>query len=179
MKSGRGGLLGVATVLLLGAVATSAQAQEAPQGTRIWIGPSLGNRDNEIARQTLSAIGFSKDLSREKNESLQVYVDAFRVINRPAEVVARKVTDEVIGAGFARVYSVKDKAGVGAYYGFGLGFYRNRQSDTFLGGGTATSQSAGGKLLVGTSLDGPFFLQLQLTYMNTRTDFQLGIGQRF
>ncbi|MBB6051983.1 hypothetical protein [Armatimonas rosea] len=179
MKSGRGGLCVVATVLALGALAGSAKAQAEPQGVRFWIGPSLGNRDNEIARQTLSAIGYSKALGRDKNESLEFYADAFRVINRPAEVVARKVTDEVIGAGFQRLYKVTDKAGVGAYYGFGLGFYRNRQSDTFLGGGSVTSQSAGGKLLVGTSIDGPFFLQLQLTYMNTRTDFQLGVGQRF
>lgn len=170
-------LVGAALITL--GIGTAARAQEGPAGARVWIGSSLGNRDNELGRQAISAIGYARDLTRGQDETLQFYIDAFRVVNRPAEVVERKVTDEVIGAGFLRMYKLTDKAGVGAFYGFGLGFYRNRQADTFATGGVATSQSAGGKLLVGTSIDGPYFLQLQVTYMNTRTDFQLGVGRKF
>jgi hypothetical protein len=183
MNSGLGTVVGIAAALALGGGMGVAQAQtpkqEGPKGVRLWIGPSLGNKDNELSRQMLSSFGYSRDLTKSQDESFQFYIDAFRVVDRPAEVVPRKVTDEVIGAGLARMYKLTDKAGVGAFYGFGLGFYRNRQTDTFITTGSATSQSAGGKLFVGTSIDGPFFLQLQLTYMNTRTDFQLGVGQKF
>ena len=97
-------------VFALGVLASAAVAQEAPkQGFKVWLGPSLGSRESQVLYQTFSSIGVAKDISRRPDESYQLYVDAFRVVSRPADVFSRTTTNEVLGAGIARLYKSKDQ----------------------------------------------------------------------
>lgn len=178
MKSG---WAGIATMVALGVLAAEAHAQgeREPQGLRFWAGTSLANRETNLGRQVFSSAGLTQDISRSKNGSLEIYADAFRVVAQPVAVVARKKTNDVLGAGVARVFTTTDKAGVGTFYGVGVGYYRSRLQDTQPGVANRTVYSVGGKLFAGTSLDGPFFLQGQVTLFKDTSDIQLGVGARF
>ena len=167
-------------VFALGVLASAAVAQEAPtQGFKVWLGPSLGSRESQVLHQTFSSVGVAKDISRRQDESYQLYVDAFRVVSRPAEIFSRTTTNEVLGAGIARLFKSKDSAGTGMFYGFGVGYYRTHKTDTFPGIATVNTQSIGGKLLLGMNIDGPYFLQTQFSFTSGASDLQLGVGRRF
>lgn len=171
--------LAVAAMVLI-ALASGARAQEnPPQGFRVWVGPSLGNRDYELGKQLFSALGVTKDISPRQNESLQVFLDAFRIVERPAEVLPRVIKEEIVGLGLARLFPVTDKSGLEAYYGFGLGYYRDRRSDSFPQTPTTTTNTLGMKLMLGMSTGSAYFIQAQFTYLSGRNDFQLGVGRKF
>ncbi|WP_395094407.1 hypothetical protein [Armatimonas sp.] len=168
----------VMLALLLGALMSGAAAQgNQPQGFRVWVGPSLGNRDYELGKQAFSALGVAKDIKRDG--AVQVYLDAFHIVERPVEVLPRVINEDVVGLGLARVFHLTDKAGVGSFYGFGLGLYRDQRTDSFPQTPKTTNNTLGMKLLAGTSIDGQFFVQAQLTYLSGRNDFQLGVGRKF
>ena len=167
-------------MFVLGVLASAAVAQEkTPQGLRVWLGPSLGSRESQVLHQTFSSAGVSKDISHRRNDSYQLYVDAFRVVARPAEILSRTTTNQAYGVGLSRVHMSTDQAGVGTFYGFGLGYYRTHKTDTFPGIATVNTQSIGGKLLLGINIDGPYFLQTQFSFASGASDLQLGVGYRF
>jgi hypothetical protein len=183
MKSG---IVWGAAVLVLGVPLGAASAQGAASDAkpskelRVWLGASLGSRDRSVSSQLLSAFGVSKDLQSSEKVATQVYLDSFRVVSYPAEVLPRERKDQTIGLGVARRHLLKDKTGGNdGYYGFGLGFYNTRRSDTFPGVATKTEGTLGVKLMAGTGMQGPYFLHAQLSIVGGRSDYQVGVGRKF
>jgi hypothetical protein len=170
----------VSGIFALGVLGSAAVAQETtPQGIKVWLGPSLGSRESQVLHQTFSSVGISKDISSRRNDSFQLYGDAFRVVSRPAEILPRTTTNQAFGIGLSRMHRSTDQAGMGTFYGFGVGYYRTHKTDTFPGIATVNTQSIGGKLFMGLNIDGPYFLQTQYSFASGVSDWQLGVGRRF
>jgi len=167
--------VGVLSVL---ALAGLAQAQSG-DGVRVWVGPSLSTRSSAVGQQIFSSGGVMQDISSHAQDKLQLYGDVIRIVNRPIGAVLKTKEELIYGAGVATLFHAKGAAGTDLYYGVGVGMYRSRKTDSSVAGPSTTKEGLGGKVFVGTSIGGPYFLQLQGTVLSGRNDLQLGVGSKF
>lgn len=179
MKVLRAAVTGVMIGIVLPSIG---HAQDRPLGreTRIWTGLSLGTEDSSLTQRMFSTGGLTRTLSYSGTSTIDVYVDALRLVERPVAISgAGTVTSNLFGLGFAWTFHKRDLAGTATYFGYGLGVYRDRKTDTRVHAGAKESTDIGGKLFVGTSVGGPYFLQGQFSILTNHKDLQLGVGRRF
>lgn len=161
-------------------VAGAVQAQsETVDGVRVWVGPSLSARNSSVGQQIFSSGGVTQDISRHQQDTLHLYGDVISIVNRPVGVTLKTQEELIYGVGIQTIFHSKGTAGTGTYFGIGLGAYRSTKRDSSVAGPSVTKNGLGGKVFVGTSIGGPYFLQLQGTVLKGRNDLQLGVGSKF